>query len=54
MNPVFWLFVILVAIALWFLLAFVFHPIGEFMWKIGSDTIDELNKEDEDNEEKKE
>jgi len=46
MNPVFWLLVIIIAIALWFLLAFIFHPIGEFMWKIGSDTVEELNKED--------
>ena len=50
MNPVFWFLVILIAVVLWFLLAFVFYPLGRFLWKIGSDTKYELEKED--NEEK--
>ena len=54
MNPVFWLLVIIIAIVLWFLLAFIFHPIGVFMWKIGSDAVEELNKEDNDKKEEKE
>lgn len=53
MNPVFWLLVVIIAVALWFFLAFIFHPIGEFMWKIGSDAMEELNKEDNDKKEEK-
>ncbi len=52
MNPVFWLLVVVIAIVLWFFLAFIFHPIGEFMWKIGSDAMEELNKEDNKEEDK--
>lgn len=52
MNPVFWLLVVVIAIVLWFFLAFIFHPIGEFMWKIGSDAMEELNKGDKKEEDK--
>lgn len=54
MNPVFWLLIILVAVALWFLLAFVFYPLGRFLWRIASDTMEELNKDDKNNDERKE
>lgn len=46
MNPVFWLLVVLIAIALWFLLAFIFFPLGKFLWRIGSDAMEELKKDD--------
>lgn len=46
MNPVFWALVFLIAIAIWFLLAFIFYPLGKFMWRIGKDAMDELNRED--------
>ena len=46
MNPVFWFLVILIAVSLWFLLAFVFYPLGKFLWKIGSDAKSELDKDD--------
>lgn len=46
MNLVFWFLVILIAVILWFLLAFVFYPLGRFLWRIGSDTKYELEKED--------
>ena len=49
MNPVFWLLIILAAVALWFLLAFVFYPLGRFLWRIGSDAMSELNKDDKEN-----
>lgn len=52
MNPVFWFLVILIAVVLWFLLTFVFYPLGKFLWKIGSDTKYELEKEDNKDEEK--
>lgn len=55
MNPVFWLLIILAAVALWFLLAFVFYPLGRFLWRIGSDAMEELNKDDKkNNDERKE
>ena len=41
MNPVFFILIILGAIALWFLLSFVFFPLG--IWK---DAVDEINKND--------
>ena len=53
MNPVFWLLVILIAIAIWFLLAFVFYPLGKFLWRIGNDAKDELNRDDERKDEEK-
>ena len=45
MNPVFWFLVILIAIVAWFLLAFVFYPLGKFIWKIGNDAKQELERE---------
>lgn len=52
MNPVFVILVILVVIALWFLLSFVFFPLGKILYRIGKDAIDEMNKEE--NKEEKE
>ena len=46
MNPVFWLLVIVVAVILWFLLAFIFYPLGRLVYRIISDAISELNRED--------
>lgn len=54
MNLVFWFFIIIIAIIMWFLLAFMFYPIGKFLWKIGTDAVDELNKEDINKEENEE
>jgi len=47
MNPVFWFLVILIAVVIWFLLAFVFYPLGKFLWRIGKDAKDELERKDE-------
>lgn len=56
MNPVFVFLVVLGAVVLWFLLSFVFFPIGKFIYRIGKDAIDEMNreenKENENNDEK--
>lgn len=46
MNPVFWLLVIVVAVILWFLLAFIFYPLGRLIYRIVSDAISEINRED--------
>ena len=56
MNPTFILLVILVAILLWFLLAFAYKPFGKLLHRIGKDAMDEINNNDneekENNEEK--
>ena len=52
MNPVFVILVILAVIILWFLFSFVFFPLGKLIYRIGKDAIDEMNREE--NEEEKE
>ena len=52
MNPVFIILVILAVIVLWFLLSFVFFQLGKLIYRIGKDAIDEMNREE--NEEEKE
>ena len=52
MNPVFWALVFLIATAIWFLLAFIFYPLGRFLWRIGKDAMDELNREDKEDKKK--
>ena len=51
--PVFYILVILAAILLWFLLAFMFKPMGKFGHRIWKDAVDAMNEDDE-NENKKE
>lgn len=46
MNPVFMFLVILGAVALWFLLSFVFYPLGKFLWRLWKDAKEEMNRED--------
>lgn len=47
MNIVFWLLVVTIAIILWLLLAFIFYPLGKFVYRIFTDTTDELNRDNE-------
>ena len=54
MNPVFYLIVVIVAIVFWMLLAFIFYPLGRFVWRIISDTAHELNRNDEQKESEEE
>lgn len=54
MNPALILIVIILAVALWFLLSFVFIPLGKFLYKIGKDTLDIMNKEFKEEKENKE
>lgn len=44
--PVFYLLVIIGVVVLWFLLAFMFKPVGRFFHRIYRDAIDEMMKED--------
>lgn len=43
MNPIFWILVILVLVALWFLLNFTFRKIGKICIKIFDKTKKQLN-----------
>lgn len=52
MNPAFVLLVLIGSVALWFLLSFVFLPLGRFLYRIGKDTIDIMNKNEEEKERK--
>lgn len=54
MNPAFIILVILGAIALWFLLSFLFVPLGKLISKIWNDTIHETKKDDTNRKEKQE
>lgn len=54
MNPVFILLVLIGAVALWFLLSFVFLPLGKFIYRIGKDATDAMNKDNNDEEKEKE
>lgn len=54
MNPAFVILVILGAVLLWFLLSFVFFPLGKVVYRLWKDAIDEINREDEKEKEKKE
>jgi hypothetical protein len=51
--PAFYILVILAAILLWFLLSFVFKPLGKLGHRIWKDAQDAMNEDDE-NENKKE
>ena len=50
MNPAFVILVLLGTVVLWFLLSFVFYPFGRFLYRIWKDAIDEMNKEEKENE----
>lgn len=43
---VLFILIILGLIALWFLSSFTFHPIGKFLYRIGKDVYDEINKDE--------
>ena len=48
MNPVFFILVLLAAVLVWFLLSFVFFPVGKLAYRLYKDAIDEINRKDED------
>ena len=41
-----YLLTVLAAIALWFLSAFVFVPLGKFLYRIWKDVMDEMDRDD--------
>ena len=50
MNIVFWLIVVLALILLWFIVSFVFIPLGRIVVKKWNKTLEILNKENQDEE----
>ena len=44
MNPVFIFLVLIGLAAVWFLLSFLFKPIGRFFCRIWKDAADEINE----------
>lgn len=46
MNPAFIILVILGLVLLWFLLSFVFLPLGKIVYRIWQDAVDEMNREE--------
>ena len=52
MNPAFWLLAFLAAISLWFVLTFIFIPLGRIALKKWNKTMKILNEETEIMEEK--
>ena len=46
MNPLFWILVIIFLVILWFIISFVFVPLGQFVIKQCDKTMKILNKEE--------
>lgn len=44
MYMMFWFYIVIVLIILWFLLAFMFKPIGKFLYRIWKDAINNMKK----------
>lgn len=51
MNPALLILIIIGAIILWFLLSFVFYPLGKLVYKVYKDAIDEMNRDEMNREE---
>lgn len=44
MYMMFWFYIVIALIILWFLLAFMFKPIGKFLYRIWKDAINNMKK----------
>ena len=53
MNPALIILVLIMTVVLWFLLSFVFYPLGKMVYRIYKDAIDEMNRKDEDQKDEK-
>ena len=47
MNWFFWLLLIIVAVAIWFLCSFVYRPVGKLFRRVYKEAMDEIEKYDE-------
>lgn len=43
MNPMLILLTVLIAVFVWFLMSFLFEPIGKFFYRIWKDAVNEIN-----------
>ena len=50
MNPVLIFLILLAMVLLWFLLSFVFYPLGKMAYRIYKDVVDEINRKDKEEE----
>lgn len=51
MNIVFWLLIILAVVFAWFVLSFLFKPLGRFFARLYTDAMDEIKETEEENKE---
>ena len=51
MNPVFIFLVIIGSVIIWFLLSFIFYPLGKLIYRIFKDAVDEINRKENDEKE---
>lgn len=47
-----YILLVLGVVALWFLLSCIYRPLGKFIYRIGKDAVDEINKDEKKEEEK--
>lgn len=50
MNPALLILIIIFIVAIWFLLSFLYKPIGKFIFRIGKDAIDEIMDDEKEKE----
>ena len=53
MNIVFWALLIVFIVTIWFLASMLFKPLGSYLFKIWKDTIENMEIDEKDEEEKK-
>ena len=53
MNPAFYIIVIIICVAVWFLASSLYKPIGRFIGTIGKDAMDTMKDEEENESEEK-
>lgn len=51
MNPFFWLLVVAAMVFAWFVMSFMFKPIGRFFMRLFNDAMKEFEEEKEQTEE---
>lgn len=52
MIPIFWVLVVIGCVLLWFLLAFIFRPLGKLFCRLWNDAMEEITKDDNDDKSK--
>lgn len=52
MNLALLIILLIVAVVLWFLLSFLFKPVGKLTYRVYKDAVDEINKNDDEKQEK--